>query len=64
MVEHMQAGLNSSTTSVQVAAAGALANAADAAAGTAGAGLHPADIAALIAQGEPSHRLKNFPERV
>ncbi|CAK0757758.1 hypothetical protein CVIRNUC_002567 [Coccomyxa viridis] len=50
MVEHMQAGLNSSTTSVQVAAAGALANAADAAAGTAGAGLHPADITALIAQ--------------
>ena len=64
MVEHMQAGLRSSTNSVQVAAAGALANAADAAAGIADAGLDPTDIPALIAQGEPLHRLQNLIEQM
>ena len=59
MVDYIAAGLSSLTASVQVAAAWALANAADAAAQSPCTGLNAADIPAVIAQSEPLHRLQH-----
>ena len=64
MVEQIKVGLNSSTASVQVAAAWALANAADAAAGIPEISLNPADILALIAQGELLNRLQRASQQL